>query len=702
MKSLQHTFDAHSYPKYSADPTVFDTYFGTNVPDPYRALEDMESSATKTWVAAQNALSSEWLRACSGKEQIASYLEHIWNHPRTSVPDVAGERYFFTHNDGLDKQPKLYVYDGHSREKKVLVDPLTLDETGTTSIQDFYPSPDGRVLAYSLSDGGSDLADWYFLDVASGKKLGDRLRHTKFTPLAWTKDSARLYYSRHPEHADGSTNDQVPPSIYVHQLGTDQGADREVINLHHPRRNPFPKMSDDGKYLLIQVFDGYEQNALYYCDIESGSHDLVRLFDAWDGLYSYVGNRDSLFFIHTTQGAPRGRVVGVDIRHPERSSWKTLISESAHALDEVRQVGESFYVTRLVDASSQVDIFSLSGEYKSRLPLPGIGTVEGFYCWAEAKETFFSFTTFDRPPQLYRLTVLSGAIEEWQMNNVTNIESICTVTRIETKSADGTPIRAFVLTSPRAQNASPAPTLLYGYGGFGYSVTPWFSARFAAWVAMGGTVVVANIRGGGEEGEAWHLAATKLNKQRSFDDFSAVARYLVSAGYTTPAQLALIGGSNGGLLVGAVVEQYPDICAAAVAQVGLMDMVRYHRACANAKQWGSEYGISEEHEADFKNLLAYSPYHNVKPGVVYPALLATTADHDDRVVPWHSYKWIARLQAVAQEEPNILRPPLLLRVDTRAGHGAGKSVNQSIEETTDILLFLKEIIPGLTPPPTLT
>ncbi len=702
MKSPQHTFDAHRYPTCPADPTVFDTYFGTNVPDPYRLLEDLESSATKTWVAAQNALSSEWLRACSGKQQIASYLEHIWNHPRTSVPDVAGGRYFFTHNDGLDKQPKLYVQDAHFGEKKVLVDPLALDETGTTSVQDFYPSPDGRVLAYSLSDGGSDLVEWYFLDVTSGKKLADHLRHTKFTPLAWTKDSTRLYYSRHPECADGSTNDQVPPSIYVHDLGTDQGVDHEVVNLQHPRRNPFPKISDDGKYLLVQVFDGYEQNALYYCDIERGSYDLVKLFDAWDGLYSYIGNRDSLFFIHTTQGAPRGRVVAVDIHHPEPSSWKTLIPESDYALDTVRQVGESFYVICLVDASSQVDIFSLSGEHTAKFPLPGIGTVEGFHGRAEAKETFFSFTTFDRPPQVYRLTVLSGATEEWQVNAVTNAEPACTVTRIETKSADGTPIRAFVLTSSGLKNASPASTLLYGYGGFGYSVTPWFSARFAAWVAMGGTVVVANIRGGGEAGEAWHLAATKLNKQRSFDDFSAVARYLVAAGYTTPAQLALLGGSNGGLLVGAVVEQYPDICAAAVAQVGLMDMVRYHQACANAKQWGSEYGISEENEADFKNLLAYSPYHNVKPGVVYPALLATTADHDDRVVPWHSYKWIARLQAVAQEHPDISRPPILLRVDTRAGHGEGKSVSQSIEETTDILLFLKEIIPGRKLPPSLT
>lgn len=683
------------YPIPPSDQTL-DTYFGTPVADPYRPLEQLDSKATRAWVMAENHLTQEVLRQVAGRSEVARYLEKIWNYPRTSLPKIEANRHFFAHNSGLEKQPRLYMAQGYAGPWRLMVDPLVFNPEGTVSISDFEPSPDGRNLAYSLSDSGSDRVYWHILEVDSGRKFEEIISYTKFTPVAWRRDGSGFYYSRHPAFPDGSINDNVPVSIYFHRLHTAQKEDQLIVALDHPTRNPFPAITDDGRYLIVTVIDGYEHNALYYIDLESVEQKLVRLCDAWDALYYFVGNIGTKFFVRTTAGAPRGRIVLIDVALTKRSAWQTHIAETEHALDAVTHFGNDLAVVRLVDSSSQVDIYeATSGIHRRKLVLPGIGSVEGFAGRAGNSETFFSFSSFVEPPRLYRYNAHTDELSLWQSSGLSGLPS-CEVTRIEAQSADTTSIRAFVLAAPNTRQNGTAPTLLYGYGGFAYALTPTFSTQFHAWIAMGGIVVVANLRGGGEHGEAWHLAGARFNKQRVFEDFIAIAEHLVAKKYTSPQHMAIIGASNGGLLVGAVVNQRPDLFAAVVAEVGVMDMLRYHLSCANSREWGSEYGVSTASEADFKNLFAYSPYHAISERKTYPALFALTADHDDRVAPWHTYKWVAKLQATVGVKRGA--QPILLRVETRAGHGAGKSVTQAIAETTDILLFLKKNIPGLHAP----
>lgn len=681
-----------TYPVAPSDPGVSDSYFGVRVMDPYRPLEQLDSPKTLTWVEAENRLTHEYLSKVPGRSAIESYLEKIWNYPRTSLPKVESGRHFFTHNTGLEKQPRLYIADGYDLPWRLLLDPLTLDPNGTVSIHDFEPSPNGEYLAYALSDGGSDLLRWHIIKVDSGEKL-EIIGFTKFTNISWASDSRGFYYSRHPAKPDGSVNEQAPVSVYFHRLRTTQDTDELVVALNHPTRNPFGTVSDDGRYLTISVFDGYEHNALYYVDLQNVDRQLVKLCDAWDARYYFVGNVGGTFFVHTTLNAPHGRIMAIDLASPQQSSWRTHVAETKHAIETALHVGEEIITVRLVDASSQVDICdAVTGAHKRLLKLPSVGSVAGFHGRAGNPKTFFSFASFNEPPRLYRYDMHTDELNLWQSSALSGLPA-CTVDRIETTSADGTPVRAFVLAPPNARRDGATPVLLYGYGGFGVSITPSFSTRFQTWIAMGGIVVIANLRGGGENGEAWHLGGTRFNKQHGFDDFIAVAEYLIAENYTSPAHLAILGGSNGGLLVGAVANQHPELFAAVVAQVGLLDMLRYQLACENAEQWGTEYGISTASEAEFKNLLAFSPYHNISPDKAYPSILAITGDHDNRVEPWHTYKWVAQLQAVVGNKPEA--QPILLRVETRAGHGAGKSLTQAIAETADVLLFLKEVIPGL-------
>lgn len=687
-----------TYPRAPFDPNVRDSYFGTVVPDPYRPLEQLDAPATRAWIEAENHLTKDWLDGIGGRPGIESYLEKIWNYPRTSVPSTEGGKYFFTHNSGLDKQPRLYVAETVHGPRRLLVDPLAIEPGGTVSINRFEPSPDGRYVAYALSDGGSDFLSWHIVSVDTLETLPETIVHTKFTPVSWARDNSGFYYSRHPARPDGSTDDQVPVSVHFHRLRTPQSDDRLILALGHQKRDPYPTVSDDGRYLLISVFDGYERNAFYYIDLEDRERRLVKLCDDWDGLYYFVGNSGSMFYIRTTVGAPRGRIIAIDIAHPERSAWRTHIAENEYALDAANHIGSEIITIRLADASSRVDVYdAASGAHRYAVTLPGLGSAKGFGGRAGNPETFFEFASFTEPPCVYHYDSRTNALALWQSSKPAGRLPICEVTRIEAKSADSTPIRAFVIAPHGAKRNGKNPVLLYGYGGFANAITPYFSPRFISWVAMGGTVVVANLRGGNEYGEAWHLAGTRFNKQHVFDDFVAIARQLILDRYTSAEHLAIMGGSNGGLLVGAVINQHPELFAAAVAQVGVMDMLRYHTACANAEQWGSEYGTSAQSKADFDNLLGYSPCHNIYPAHKYPAIFALTADHDNRVAPWHTFKWVARLQDAIRDKGSSAEP-VLLRVDTRAGHGAGKSVTQSIAETADILLFLKGIVPGLSIP----
>ncbi len=675
-----------NYPTAARDNQL-DDYHGVGVADPYRWMEAENSGEIRRWVEAQNDLAQPYLESVERHEWIKNRLTTLWDYERFSVPVKEGGRYFFERNDGLQDQSVLYVSEGSEQTSRVLIDPNTFSRDATISLSQFIPSPDGSKLAYSVSDGGTDWDIWRVRDVNTGEDLKDELRNTKFTSVSWNRDNRGFYYSRYPQTPDGKGDDSKQVAIHFHRLGDPQADDPRVFSISdHPRRNPYPELTQDGRYLIIRVSDGFNTNGIYYLDLKQGSMEVIRLFDAWDALYTFLGNRGSLLFFHTTRDAPNGRVIAVDADARSRFGLEEIVPEAEQVLEVATLVGGRIIAQYLEHAQSVVKVFGIDGTLESSVALPGVGTAEGFAGHPEDSETFYSYSDFTTPIAIYRYDVQTGKSSLFKKASVSLDTSVFVTKQVFFESRDGTRIPMFLVHHKDASLDGQNPTLLYGYGGFNVALTPEYRTDRMVWLELGGVLAIPNLRGGSEYGEAWHLAGTKLQKQNVFDDFIAAAEWLIQRGYTSSKKLAIQGRSNGGLLVGAALTQRPELFGAALPAVGVLDMLRYHTASANARQWSSDYGLSEQ-EDEFKALYAYSPYHNISQDTCYPPTLITTGDHDDRVVPWHSYKFGAALQA-AQGCAN----PIILRIETRAGHGAGKPTWMRIEDVANHWAFLIRVL----------
>ncbi|MFQ5675344.1 MAG: prolyl oligopeptidase family protein [bacterium] len=667
-----------------------DDYFGVTVADPYRWLEELDSPDTKAWVTAQNDLSRPYLEGIARRESIKERLTEVWNYERYGIPFKEGGKYFYTRNDGLQNQSVFYVADALDAEPRVLIDPNVLRKDATMSLRGTSVSPNGQYIAYAISDGGSDWTSWKIRNIETGEDLEETLNYTKFTPASWSRDSKGFYYSRYPAAGTNGDSDAVKGdgskavSVFYHRVGTEQTRDKLVYAIpEHPRQNPYAIVTHDGRFLIINVQEGFQTNAIYYRNLRSRNARVRPLFDKWDAFYTVLGNKGNELYVNTNKDTPMGKVVAVNISNPSPNHWREIIPESDKALQSANYVGGVFIARYLKDAQTQVKIFDRRGEMVREVDLPGVGSAFGFAGQPDDAETFYSFTSFTSPPTIYQYNLVSGESSLFKKADVKGVA----FDDYETKqvfytSKDGTRIPMFIIHKKGIELNGQNPTLLYGYGGFNISLTPAFRADRMVWLELGGVLAVPNLRGGGEYGEEWHLAGTKTHKQNVFDDFIAAAEWLIENKYTSTPKLAIQGGSNGGLLVGACLTQRPDLFGAALPAVGVLDMLRYHTASANARGWSSDYGLSENEE-EFKALYAYSPYHNIKENTCYPPTLVTTADHDDRVVPWHSFKFGAALQH-AQNCSN----PVLVRVETRAGHGAGTPTWMRIENIADQWAFL--------------
>jgi prolyl oligopeptidase len=662
-----------------------DNYHGTKVADSYRSFEDLSAPATKRWVEAQNALSQPYLEQIPAREKFKARMTQLWNYERYEVPVKAGSRYFYLRNDGLQNQSVLYVTESVKGSPRVLLDPNQMSKDATVALGEFIPSPDGKILAYSISDGGTDWRIWKFRDVATGKDLADTLRHIKFREPEWTADSRAVYYARYPQTSGGTGDDGKQMSVYHHRIGEPVTSDRHIYSIaDHPTRYPYPYVSDDGRYLVHYIYDGRQSTGIHYQKLDRNGDvtgPVVKLIDTFDAEYQFLDVIDDVMYLRTNAKAPNGRIVAIDLNSKEKS-WRDVISEEAFAIVEASIVGKKIIVQYSRDAYSVVRLSSLDGSSRSNVALPGAGEATGFHGGVDDTETFFAYTDFLTPKAIFRFDLVANKVEPYRVPKIAADPSPFVTEQVFFKSKDGTRVPMFITRKRNFVKDGTAPLLLLGYGGFNISEQPAFSVPNFVWLEMGGVYAVANIRGGGEYGEAWHSAGTKLNKQNVFDDFIAAGEWLIEQKYTSTPKFAIRGRSNGGLLVGAVLTQRPDLFGAALPAVGVLDMLRYHTPSANARQWSTDYGLSEN-PAEFKAQFAYSPVHRVKPDTCYPPTLVTTAESDDRVVPWHSYKFTAALQA-AQSCAN----PVLLRVETRAGHGAGKPVWMQIEDFADQWAFL--------------
>ena len=676
-----------AYPA-TARGDVVDSYHGVSVPDPYRWFEDASAQSTKDWVTAQNALAQPYLERLPQRAWLGERLKQLWTYERFGVPQREGGKYFFMRNDGTQDQSVLYVADALNAMPRVLVDPNGKRDDATIALSQWVPSPDGKLLAYALSDGGTDWNTWHFRRVADGADLPVILKFSKFYAVSWARDSSGVYYDRYPlkpgqkaEEAERG-DDAGRPDVYFHKLDDAQSADRLVYQVtDHPTRVPSGQVTEDGRYLVISLFDGYETNATLVQDLRKSGSKPVPLFVAWDALYNFIGSKGDELYFQTTNAAPRGRVIAVDVRDPQPAKWRTIVPHGDIAIANASYIGGRVIVEYSRDARSVVRLFDVSGAQAGEVTLPGLGTATAFQGTGSNPEAFFSYSDYLSPTRIMRLDVASNTVSEFRKPNVPADFSPFVTEQVFYNSKDGTRVPMFITRRKDAPRDGNRPVMLYGYGGFNVTLSPSFSPAIQSWLEMGGVYAVANLRGGGEYGEEWHQGGTRLRKQNVFDDFIAAAEYLIREKYTNPKRLAILGRSNGGLLVGAALTQRPELFGAALPGVGVMDMLRYHTASANARQWSSDFGISEN-AAEFQALRAYSPLHNIKP-TCYPPTLVTTADRDDRVVPWHSYKFAAEMQ-----RDQSCANPVLIRIETRAGHGAGKPVWMLIEDIADQFGFV--------------
>ncbi len=662
-----------------------DNYHGTSVADPYRWLEDANSAETKEWVTAQNKLTQAYLAQIPQRAAIRERLTKLWNYERYSVPGKEGGRYFYTRNDGLQNQSVLYTLKTLADTPRVLLDPNTMSSDGTVALAGMEVSPDGKLLAYSVAASGSDWNEIRVRDIATGKDLEDHIKWVKFSSTAWTKDGKGFFYSRYDEPKESTKLADVNyfQKLYFHRLGTPQASDTLVYDRQDQKEWGFGgSTTDDGRYLVITTTKGTApKNRVSFKDLTKADSKVVDLVDNFEAGYNLIDNVGSVFYFSTDRNAPKKRIIAIDVNKPGESNWKEIVAEGADTLAGADIINNQLVLKYLKDAQSVVRVHDLKGKLVREIKLPGIGSVGGLSGKRGESETFYSFTGFTTPTTIYRLNLKNGQSTVFRQPKVDFDPSQYETRQQFYTSKDGTKVPMFIVSKKGLKLDGQNPTYLYGYGGFNISMTPGFSPANLAWMEMGGVYVVANLRGGGEYGEAWHQAGTKLQKQNVFDDFIGAAEWLVANKVTSPSKLAIGGGSNGGLLVGAAMTQRPELFGAALPAVGVMDMLRFHKFTIGWA-WTSDYGSSENPD-EFKALVKYSPLHNLKPGSCYPATMVTTADHDDRVVPAHSFKFAAAAQAAQAGAA-----PVLIRIETKAGHGAGKPTTKQIEEVADRWGFL--------------
>jgi prolyl oligopeptidase len=717
----------------AARGTQVDVYHGVSISDPYRWLEDTDSPETKAWVEAENKVTEAFLATIPERPAIKSKLTQLWNYARFSAPFKEGGRYFFFQNTGLQNQSILYVQDGSNAKPRVLLDPNLLSPDGTVALSGQTASDDGHYLAYSVSTSGSDWREVRVRDVNNARDLADTLKWVKFSNISWTHDNRGFFYSRYDEQTSGNkmTNVNRNQKLYYHRVGRPQSRDDLVYDRpDQPDWLLSGSVTDDGQYLIITVEQGTDDRTrLYFIDLDNSgkpeiNNPVVRLIDKFDAVYDFIGNRGTTFYVRTDRNAPKGRIVAISIDNPREERWATVVAESKDALAGAITAGDDIVAHYLQDAHSSIRFFTSSRDDRRReqrprgqppqqrnpggiyddtstgpltrgavqltgagfsprgeLPLPGIGSVNEIHGKQGDDELFYSFTSFLYPTTIYRYDLNSRKNEVFRSPKVAFDPSLYETRQVFYTSKDGTRVPMFITAKKGVQLDGNNPTLLYAYGGFNISSTPSFSPANAVWLDMGGIYALANLRGGGEYGKAWHEGGMLAKKQNVFDDFNAAAEYLIKEKYTSTPKLAIRGGSNGGLLVGAVMTQRPELFGATIPEVGVMDMLRFQKFTIGWA-WTSDYGSSDDPE-QFKYLRAYSPLHNIKPGTCYPPTLAFTADHDDRVVPGHTFKFIATMQA-AQSCAN----PVLVRIETKAGHGAGTPTTKQIDQAADRFAFL--------------
>lgn len=662
-----------------------DEYHGTVVADPYRWLEaGADEPAVRGWIEAQNALTFGYLEQLPGRGAIAARLAQLWDYEKFGVPFKRGDRYFYFKNDGLQNQSVLYVQESLTGPARSLLDPNALSDDGTVALGPYSVSRDARYLAYSLSRSGSDWQEWRVRDVMTGEDLPDLVQWSKFSGASWTHDGAGFFYSRYDEPIADRQFEEANfyQKLYYHRLGTDQAADELIFHCpDHKEWGVFGEVTEDGQFLCVSIWrDTTQRTRFIYKDLQDPAAEFVTLIDNFDAIYELIGNDDRTFWFLTNCGASRQRVIAIDLDHPEPDHWREVIPEAAETLDHVSLLNDHFVAGYLQDARSVVKIFDLTGAFEREMALPGIGSVAGFGGDRADTETFYSFTGFTTPTTIYRYDLVTHEQTVFRAPTVAFNPQDYETRQVFYESLDGTRVPMFISHRKGLTLDGNNPTLLYGYGGFNTSLTPTFSISNLVWMELGDVYALPNLRGGGEYGEAWHEAGIKTKKQTVFDDFIAAAQWLIDQGYTRSRNLAIYGGSNGGLLVGACMVQRPDLFAVAIPAVGVLDMLRFHQFTIGWA-WCSDYGHPDNPE-EFAALYAYSPLHNLKPQTAYPATLITTGDRDDRVVPAHSFKFAAALQAAQGGDA-----PTLIRIETKAGHGAGKPTAKLIEEASDRITF---------------
>jgi prolyl oligopeptidase len=662
-----------------------DDYFGTTVSDPYRWMEDVDSAELKTWIDAENELTQSYLAQVPARETMQRRLMELINFERYTAPARRGTRYFYSHNSGLQNQNVLYWQEGLDGEPKVLLDPNTFSEDGTVAISGISITDDGLLAAYSIADAGSDWVKWHVRNVTTGEDLPDLVEWSKFSGASWLKDGSGFFYQGYdaPE-AEALKTANYFHKVFFHRLGTPQSEDKLIFDRPDDKElNLGAQVTDDGRYLVLHQSKGTSpNNELAVKDLQQPDAPILRLIDTADATYAPIDNDGTLFWLLTTLDAPNGKVISIDLNYPGREHWKTVIPESTNKLSDISIIDNTFIANYLADAQSLVELRRLDGSLIERLALPAIGTAFGFSGRREDAETFYQFSNFTTAGTTYRLDMKTRQSTIYRQPKLLFDPALYETKQIFATSKDGTRVPMFISHKKGLVLDGTAPTLLYAYGGFNISLMPEFSPSHVMWMEMGGVYAQASLRGGGEYGEAWHEAGTRVRKQNVFDDFISLAEWLITNQYTSSAKLAISGGSNGGLLVAACELQRPDLFAAVVAQVGVMDMLRFDKFTIGWA-WKEEYGSPSEDAGEFAAIYKYSPLHNILEGVSYPATLITTGDHDDRVYPAHSFKYTAALQA-AQSGPN----PILIRVETRAGHGAGMPLSKRIEATVDQYAFM--------------
>ncbi len=669
-----------NYPSTARCDTV-DEYFGTQVPDPYRWLEDDTSEATAAWVAAENAVTNEYLSRLPRRRQLLDRLREVSNYEKTGIPSEHHSKWYFYKNDGLQNQAVLYVMDELGGEPRVFLDPNTLSSDGTVALQSVAFSHNGKYAAYSISRSGSDWQEIYVLDAATGKPLSDHIRWVKFYGAAWQGDG--FYYSSY-DPVEGNELSAVNEchKIYYHRIGTPQSEDQLFyMNPAYPKRFYGVEVNEEETIMLLYESGAGAGNNLFVRDLRNPSSQFMQMTTDMDYQYGFIDNIGDTLFIQTNHGANRGKVVAALLQSPGIDHWQTVIPEQEGVVEAAQIINNRLLVTCTRDASTHAFLYTLDGKMLREITLPSVGSA-GFNGKKNRPECFYSFSSFTVPGSIYRYDMDSGESTLYKAPKVAFRSSDFVSEQVFFTSKDGTRVPMFITYKKGLKRNGKNPTLLYGYGGFNIGLTPSFSAMRLPFLEKGGIYAMVNLRGGNEYGEEWHLAGTKMRKQNVFDDFIAATEWLIAQGYTNSGKVAIQGGSNGGLLVGACMTQRPDLFAVAIPQVGVMDMLRYHKFTIGWN-WASDYGTSDDSREMFEYLLGYSPLHNLRPGTSYPATLVTTADHDDRVVPAHSFKFAATLQACQAGSA-----PVLIRIDTKAGHGGGKPLTKVLEEQADIYSFI--------------